>query len=89
MKEAANEIPSMIDQFPTLAWSCGPDGATEFLNQRWLDYTGLSMEAAVGWGWKVAIHSEVQKDLTPPSLANPKSATSAFSQKEMKTSHQQ
>src|SRR4026207_28008 len=58
MKEAANEIPSMIDQFPTLAWSCGPDGATEFLNQRWLDYTGLSMEAAVGWGWTVAIHRE-------------------------------
>ena len=48
----------MIDKIPTLAWSCRPDGATEFLNQRWLDYTGLSLEAAVGWGWEVAIHPE-------------------------------
>jgi hypothetical protein len=24
----------MIDAIPTLAWSCSPDGATEFLNQR-------------------------------------------------------
>jgi len=48
----------MIDKIPTLAWSCRPDGTTEFLNQRWLDYTGLSMEASVDWGWKVAIHPD-------------------------------
>jgi len=41
---------TMIDQMPTLAWSCRPDGSAEFVNQRWLDYTGLSMEEAVGWG---------------------------------------
>ncbi len=43
---------------PALAWSCRPDGTTEFLNRRWLDYTGLSLEEALGWGWKVAIHPE-------------------------------
>jgi PAS domain-containing protein len=48
----------MIDKIPTLAWSCRPDGTTEFLNQEWLDYTGLSMEAALGWGWTGAIHAE-------------------------------
>jgi hypothetical protein len=26
----------MIDKIPILAWSCWPDGTTEFLNQRWL-----------------------------------------------------
>ena len=49
---------TMIDQMPTLAWSCRPDGSAEFVNQRWLDYTGLSMEEAVGWGWQATIHSE-------------------------------
>jgi PAS domain S-box-containing protein len=29
-----------------------------FLNQRWLDYTGLSAEQALGSGWQVAIHSD-------------------------------
>src|SRR5712692_9194259 len=34
----------MIDTIPTLAWSCRPDGTTEFLNQRWFDYTGIGMK---------------------------------------------
>jgi PAS domain S-box-containing protein len=49
---------AMIDNIPTLAWCCGPDGAAEFVNQRWLDYTGLSMDEALGWGWKVSIHPD-------------------------------
>src|SRR6266481_3736173 len=47
-----------IDTIPVLAWRTGPDGSTEFLNQRWLDYTGLTIEEARGWGWKVAIHPD-------------------------------
>src|SRR5438132_565199 len=47
-----------IDTSPVLAWCTGPDGSTEFLNQRWLDYTGLTIEEARGWGWKVAIHPD-------------------------------
>ena len=47
-----------IDTIPTLAWCSRPDGSSEFLSQRWLDYTGLSMEAARDWGWKAAIHPE-------------------------------
>src|ERR1700732_2672134 len=47
-----------IDTIPVLAWCSRPDGSNEFLNQRWLDYTGLSIEAARDWGWKVAIHPE-------------------------------
>jgi len=30
----------------------------EFFNQRWHDYTGLSLQEALGWGWKVTIHPE-------------------------------
>jgi len=41
-----------------LAWSAGPDGSAEFFNQRWLDYTGLSAQQAVGSGWQVAIHPD-------------------------------
>src|SRR3989454_8465082 len=45
-----------IDTIPVLAWCARLDGWNEFLNQRWLDYTGLTIEEAQGWGWKVAIH---------------------------------
>jgi len=32
------------------------DGSVEYLNKRWLDYTGLSEQQALGWGWKDCIH---------------------------------
>src|ERR1700682_400323 len=58
MKASEDQLGIMIDKIPTLAWSCRPDGTTEFLNQRWLDYTGLSSERALGWGWTVPIHPD-------------------------------
>jgi PAS domain S-box-containing protein len=30
-----------------MAWSLQPDGAIDFVNQRWMDYTGLSLEEAI------------------------------------------
>src|SRR5712675_1657711 len=47
-----------IDTIPTSAWCNRPDGSNEFLNQRWLDYTGLAIEEARGRGWEVAIHPD-------------------------------
>src|SRR5580693_1633996 len=47
-----------VDAIPTLAWSARPDGSVEFLNRRWLDYTGLSAEEASNWGWTAALHTE-------------------------------
>jgi PAS domain S-box-containing protein len=54
---------SIINTIPTLAWSTRPDGYVEFLSQRWLDFAGLSMEEAEGFGWSVAIHPEDAKGL--------------------------
>src|ERR1700682_5982360 len=47
-----------IATIPVLAWCNRPDGWNEFLNQRWLDYTGLTIEEARGWGGKLAIHPD-------------------------------
>ena len=44
-----------IDTIPGLVWTSLPDGNVDFLNQRWLDYTGLSLEQAVGCGWQSAV----------------------------------
>lgn len=43
-EESEHRIRLLIDTIPTMAWSVRPDGAVDFINQRWLDYTGLSME---------------------------------------------
>ena len=52
------QLRKIIDTIPTLAWRCLPDGRIDYLNQRWLDFTGLSLEQARGWGWKVIVHPE-------------------------------
>ena len=62
-----------VDAIPTLAWSARPDGSAEFLDRRWLDYTGLSAEEASDWGWTAAVISSVGAHAVvgKPGLDNP------------------
>ncbi|HWD37783.1 MAG TPA: sigma 54-interacting transcriptional regulator [Fimbriimonas sp.] len=48
----------IIDTIPALVWAADPAGAAEYVNQRWLDYTGLSLDQACGNRWMMAIHPE-------------------------------
>jgi len=56
--EQVLDVRLVVDTFPALAWSSAPDGSVDFVNQRWLKYTGLSPESSYGWGWQTAIHSQ-------------------------------
>jgi PAS domain S-box-containing protein len=47
VKQAEDRIRLVIDTIPTMAWSLRPDGVLDFVNQRWLDYTGLSFQDAI------------------------------------------
>jgi formate hydrogenlyase transcriptional activator len=57
-KESEADFRTIIDTIPVIAWRTLPDGSGEFWNRRWHDYTGISFEAARGWGWRTAIHPE-------------------------------
>src|SRR6185295_19494487 len=57
------ELTHLVNALPGLGWSALPDGRAEFLNQRWLDYTGLTAEHAAGSGWVQVIHPEDRKRL--------------------------
>jgi PAS domain S-box-containing protein len=41
-----------------LVWTARLDGHVDFLNQRWCEYTGLSVDEAYGRGWQTAIHPD-------------------------------
>jgi hypothetical protein len=58
LKKSEDQLREIINTIPTLAWSAGPDGSSEFFNERWLDYTGLTLDEARDRGWKVAIHPD-------------------------------
>jgi len=47
-----------LDQAPGLIWSALPDGYVDFLNLRWLEYTGTRLEDTRGWGWQITIHPD-------------------------------
>ena len=53
-----NQLRRIVDALPGLVWTALPDGHIDFLNQRWCEYTGLSLEEACGWGWQTAIHPD-------------------------------
>lgn len=47
LRQSEDQLRLVIDTIPTMAWTLGPDGALEFLNKRWLDYTGLRVDQAL------------------------------------------
>ncbi|HWG32823.1 MAG TPA: PAS domain-containing protein [Gemmatimonadaceae bacterium] len=53
-----NELSRVVDDLPGLVWTALPDGQMDFVNQRWCEYTGLSVEAARGSGWQTVIFHE-------------------------------
>jgi formate hydrogenlyase transcriptional activator len=57
-RETEDRIHRIINTVPGLHWSARPDGWVDFINQRWLDYTGMTLEQALGWGWTPAYHPD-------------------------------
>jgi PAS domain S-box-containing protein len=53
----------VIDLLPGLVWTALPDGRVDFVNQRWCEYTGLSVDEACGEGWQAAVHPEDRDQL--------------------------
>src|ERR1700737_1961727 len=56
--QEAARLQTVIDTVSVLFWASLPDGSKEYLNKRWYEYTGLSLEQGKGWGWKVVVHPD-------------------------------
>jgi PAS domain S-box-containing protein len=48
----------LIEAIPQIVWTATPDGAVDFFNQRWYDYTWLSVKQSLDWGWQLTIHPD-------------------------------
>jgi PAS domain S-box-containing protein len=57
-KETEERIRLIIDTVPGLLWRARPDGWIDFINKRWLNYTGMTLEQGLGWGWQPAFHPD-------------------------------
>ncbi len=57
-KQTERRIRQIIDTIPAHAWSSVPDGSVDFVNQRFVDFTGRSIEELLGWEWGSSIHPD-------------------------------
>ena len=58
VRQSEKELRDVIQTMPSIALTNRPDGSVEFVNQRWQDYTGMSMEESTGSGWQCMIHPQ-------------------------------
>lgn len=49
---------TLSDSVPQIIWTNTPEGVATYLNRRWFEYTGLTLEESVGPGWEAVIHPD-------------------------------
>jgi PAS domain S-box-containing protein len=57
-EEAQQRYLSLAEAIPQMVWTAQPNGAVDYYNQRWFDYTGTTLEQAQGWGWQPVLHPD-------------------------------
>ncbi|OLB28388.1 MAG: hypothetical protein DMG41_35080 [Acidobacteria bacterium] len=58
LQSSEDRLRLVIDTIPAYAWSSRPDGSVDFINQRFLEFTGRSMEDILGRGWESLVHPD-------------------------------
>jgi len=49
---------TMAEALPQIVFTARPDGYTDYLNQNWYAYTGLTQQQSLGWAWHAAVHPD-------------------------------
>jgi PAS domain S-box-containing protein len=52
----------MAESMPQKIFAAGPGGENIYLNQQWMEYTGLTLEQLQHWGWMQFIHPDDLED---------------------------
>ncbi|MFM2068860.1 MAG: hypothetical protein RLZZ584_3769 [Pseudomonadota bacterium] len=58
LRESEERFRLMADAAPVMIWLAGTDQHRAWFNQRWLDFTGRTMEQQLGHGWTEAVHPD-------------------------------
>jgi PAS domain S-box-containing protein len=58
LRETLSRYTFLADAMPEMVWTAQADGSVDYFNQRWIKYTGLTLEECRHWGWKVVLHPD-------------------------------
>ena len=59
IRESEQNLRTLADSIPQLAWMAEPDGYIFWYNKRWYDYTGKTPEQLEGWNWESVHDPEI------------------------------
>jgi PAS domain S-box-containing protein len=57
-RRSERELREVIEAIPAIAFTTGPDGSNVWINKRWVEYSGLSVEETSASGWESAVHPD-------------------------------
>jgi len=49
---------TVAEAAPVLLWMAGPDMGCTYFNQRWLEFTGRTLDQELGYGWAEGVHPD-------------------------------
>jgi PAS domain S-box-containing protein len=58
LQHSEDRLRGVIDTIPAHVWSTTPDGAVDFINQRLMESTGLSLDDLLRRGWESIVHRD-------------------------------
>ncbi len=58
LRRSEQQFQALANNIAQLAWMADPSGDIFWYNQRWLDYTGSTIETSLGQGWRVFHHPD-------------------------------
>jgi PAS domain S-box-containing protein len=58
LRASEAQFRTLAESMPQMVWLTRSDGWNIYVNQNWMDYTGLSLEQSLGHGWIEAVHPD-------------------------------
>src|ERR1700736_1672009 len=57
-RRSERELRDVVNTVPAHVWSTSPEGRVDFVNDRWLQFTGLALPEAFGRNWEAVLHPD-------------------------------
>jgi PAS domain S-box-containing protein len=61
LRASEENFRTLSEAVPEIVWVTSPDGWNLYINQRWVDYTGLTLAESLGHGWIKPFHPDDQQ----------------------------
>lgn len=58
LRQSEQNFRLVAESMPQIVWTALPDGAVDYYNRRWLEYSGIPQAGGEGWGWRPVLYPE-------------------------------